>query len=69
MNGNKAYVGICKCGGLVAATMKDHPNDAAETVADLIRNGFDVQQMEVEAVRSARWCNNKGECKARKDSK
>ena len=58
----KAYIAKCKCGGIVMACSKNHPEDAAKAVASCIRDGFEVSQLSIEKVRTAKWCNNRGKC-------
>jgi hypothetical protein len=60
---DKAYIAVCKCGGIVAACMKNHLNDAAQTISSLIQEGFDIQTVASQHVRTAKWCENHGNCK------
>ena len=56
-----AYAAICKCGGVVAATMDvpEHKRDVAKTVAEWIRDELAVERISSGSVRE-RWgckCN------------
>jgi hypothetical protein len=60
------YVGKCACGcGAVRAASVDLPKykkDTAKFVSDLIRDGMQVDRMEVEKVRLAfSSCKNQGQ--------
>jgi hypothetical protein len=59
-----AYVALCKCGGLVMATMDrpDRRKDAAREVAKCIRLGYAIKRMTADEVRALSWCKNNGEC-------
>ena len=63
MKEDKAYIAICKCGGILAACATDHPEDAAEMISSLIKDGFEVQTVDGEYVRKNAWCKNHGNCK------
>ena len=60
----KCYIGRCKCGAIVAATVADPPSEVkqenivkwqrrvAKDVAEFIREGLTIEQKTVEEVRS-----------------
>ena len=51
--GEYAYIGIMKCGCVVAATMDmpDHAKQVAKDVAGFIREGYRVERVSTEEVR------------------
>ena len=59
-----AYIAKCKCGGVVMACSTNHAEDAAKEVSDCIKAGFSIERMAAEDVRTAKWCNNRGNCKS-----
>jgi hypothetical protein len=70
MNEEMAYVALCKCGGLVMATM-DGPERKKETaryVAMHIKMGHEIRHVTATEVRAMHFCKNKGGCKGPNDS-
>jgi len=60
-----AYIARCSCGGIVMATAKDVPSCAKETandVAECIKQGYAIETLTAEEVRSQKWCENHGKC-------
>lgn len=60
----RCYIGRCKCGNIVAATVIDldgltperqasHMKDVRKDVADFMREGLSIEQMDVEEVRKS----------------
>jgi len=63
-----AYIGKCKCGGIIYAAVVLPEIDETRTrtandISDLIKKGFDVGRMKCEDVKDAKWCENHGKCK------
>lgn len=59
-----AYIAKCKCGGLIFAA-SDRPEcrkDNAHDIARLINDGYSIERMTVEEVRTSNWCTNRGNC-------
>lgn len=64
MNNGMAYVAICKCGGLVMATM-DTPGRKREVAGDVARHiklGNEIRRITADEVRAIPWCKNRGDC-------
>ena len=62
--GNRCYVGRCKCGNIVAATVidvdnltpeaqREHEKYVRKDVAEFMRDGLTIEQMDVEEVRKS----------------
>jgi hypothetical protein len=59
----KAFVGRCKCGGVVFAAVDkpEYRKDNAEAVADLIANGFTIEHIPIALARESKWCTKSKE--------
>lgn len=55
---DQCYIGKCVCGGIVFAGVDrpEHRKDNASDIADLMRRGFTVERVAVEAARTGKWC-------------
>jgi hypothetical protein len=64
MNEDMAYVAICKCGGIVMATMDsvERKRDVAKEVAACLRDGYEIKRITAPEVRASSFCKNRGKC-------